>query len=155
MDISDKFNNKFKSHNFIVEGVSHEETITLIERTLAVGATDYSPKSIIHTVGRSPVTDENPLPVKADINIGDIEIGAVEIKDATSDTRAEVTTKGLAVFDETANSLAPAVYDYIALTYTGDNLTGVVFKIGGSGGTTVSTLTLAYTGSVLDSITQS
>lgn len=45
-------------------------------------------------------------------------------------------------------------YDYIALTYTGDNLTGVVYKTGGSGGTTVATLTLAYTGAVLDSVTK-
>ena len=52
------------------------------------------------------------------------------------------------------NSLVPATYDYISLSYTGDNLTTVVFKTGGSGGTTVSTLTLAYTGSVLDSVTQ-
>ena len=52
------------------------------------------------------------------------------------------------------NSLVPAVYDYIALSYTGVDLTGVVFKTGGVGGTTVSTLTLAYTGSVLDSVTK-
>ena len=35
-------------------------------------------------------------------------------------------------------------HDYIALGYTGTNLTGVVYKTGGSGGTTVATLTLAY-----------
>jgi hypothetical protein len=35
-------------------------------------------------------------------------------------------------------------HDYIALSYTGTNLTGVVYKTGGSGGTTVATLTLAY-----------
>jgi len=52
------------------------------------------------------------------------------------------------------NSLIPAEYDYISLSYTGSNLTGVVFKTGGSGGTTVSTLTLAYTGSRLDSVTK-
>jgi len=45
-------------------------------------------------------------------------------------------------------------HDYISLSYTGSNLTGVVYKTGGSGGTTVATLTLAYTGSVLDSITK-
>jgi hypothetical protein len=45
-------------------------------------------------------------------------------------------------------------YDYISLSYTGDNLTGVVYKTGGSGGTTVATLTLAYTGSVLNTITK-
>jgi hypothetical protein len=46
-------------------------------------------------------------------------------------------------------------HDFIDLTYTGDNLTGVVYKTGGSGGTTVATLTLAYTGSRLDSVTKS
>lgn len=38
-------------------------------------------------------------------------------------------------------------HDYIDLSYTGANLTGVVYKDGGSGGTTVATLTLAYDGS--------
>jgi hypothetical protein len=42
------------------------------------------------------------------------------------------------------NSLVPSQYDYISLTYTGANVTTVVYKLGGSGGTTVSTLTLAY-----------
>jgi hypothetical protein len=37
-------------------------------------------------------------------------------------------------------------HDYTALSYTGTNLTGVVYKTGGSGGTTVATLTLAYDG---------
>lgn len=44
------------------------------------------------------------------------------------------------------NNLVTSNYDYVSLSYTGDNLTGVVFKIGGSGGTTVATLTLAYDG---------
>ena len=39
------------------------------------------------------------------------------------------------------NALIPVVYDNIALSYTGSNLTGVVFK---TGVTTVATLTLAY-----------
>ena len=52
------------------------------------------------------------------------------------------------------NALVPDEYDYISLSYTGSNLTGVVFKSGGSGGTTVATLTLSYTGSVLDSVTK-
>jgi hypothetical protein len=46
-------------------------------------------------------------------------------------------------------------HDYIGCTYTGDNLTGVVYKTGGSGGTTVATLTLAYSGSNLTSVTRS
>jgi hypothetical protein len=47
-------------------------------------------------------------------------------------------------------------HDYIDLSYTGSNLTGVVYKTGGSGGTTVATLTLAYDGNNnLTSITKS
>ena len=45
-------------------------------------------------------------------------------------------------------------YDYISLGYTGSNLTSVVYKTGGSGGTTVATLTLAYSGSDLISVTR-
>ena len=55
---------------------------------------------------------------------------------------------------QTLNSLVPAQYDYIDLSYTGDNLTGVVFKQGGSGGITISTLTLAYSGANLVSVTK-
>jgi hypothetical protein len=47
-------------------------------------------------------------------------------------------------------------HDYIALSYTGANLTGVVYKDGGSGGTTVATLVLVYDGSGnLTSVTKS
>ena len=53
------------------------------------------------------------------------------------------------------SGLVPENYDYISLSYTGDNLTGVVYKTNGSGGTTVATLTLSYTGSVLDSVERS
>lgn len=52
------------------------------------------------------------------------------------------------------SNLVPDRYDYIELGYTGSNLTSVTYKTGGSGGTTVATLTLVYTGSQLDSITK-
>lgn len=58
-------------------------------------------------------------------------------------------------FVNLASSLVPAAYDYISLGYTGSDLTTVVYKTGGSGGTPVATLTLAYTGSRLDSVTKS
>ena len=45
-------------------------------------------------------------------------------------------------------------YDYVSLSYTGTNLTGVVFKLGGSNGVTMATLTLAYSGSDLTSVTK-
>jgi hypothetical protein len=46
----------------------------------------------------------------------------------------------------TLEGLSIPEHDYIDLSYTGTNLTGVVYKTGGSGGTTVATLTLAYDG---------
>lgn len=54
----------------------------------------------------------------------------------------------------TMSGLMIVAHDFIGLSYTGSNLTSVAFKTGGSGGTTVATLTLAYTGSRLDSVTK-
>lgn len=45
-----------------------------------------------------------------------------------------------------ASSLVPAAFDYIALSPTGTNPTTIVYKTGGSGGTTAATLTLTYDG---------
>jgi hypothetical protein len=65
-------------------------------------------------------------------------------------------TGALRVTDSGVNTgLAVPEHDYIGLTYTGSNLTTVVYKTGGSSGTTVATLTLAYTGSDLTSVTKS
>lgn len=50
--------------------------------------------------------------------------------------------------------LVPEAYDHIELSHTGSNLTGVVYRTGGASGTVVATLTLAYTGDVLDSVTK-
>lgn len=57
----------------------------------------------------------------------------------------QVMTSGLSIPD----------HDYVELSYTGSNLTGVVYKTGGSSGATVGTLTLAYSGSNLTSVTKS
>lgn len=46
-------------------------------------------------------------------------------------------------------------HDYVGLTYTGDNVTEIIYKTGGAGGTTVATLTLAYSGTNVTSITKS
>jgi hypothetical protein len=55
---------------------------------------------------------------------------------------------------QTLNSMVPSVYDYVSLGYTGADLTSVIFKLGGSGGTVVSTLTLAYASGNLTSVTK-
>ena len=52
------------------------------------------------------------------------------------------------------SSLVPTAYDYIALTYTDTDLTKAEYYTGGSGGTKVATLTLAYTAHVLQTVTK-
>jgi hypothetical protein len=62
----------------------------------------------------------------------------------------------LPVIDTVANALVPVAYDYISMSYTDGNLTGVIYKTGGASGTTVATLTLGYDGSNnLTSVTKS
>jgi hypothetical protein len=59
--------------------------------------------------------------------------------------------------EETLQSIAGfdiPKYDYVALGYTGSNLTTVQYYQGGSGGTLVGTLTLAYSGSDIINITK-
>lgn len=131
----------------------------------------------------NPISSSHPLFVElvnseVTLTVGDIEIGAVEGKDATTDTRWKIKSDGVdnalvmmqnsqplpsgASTEDTLknnleaiNSLTPSKYDYIELSYTDSNLTGVIYKSGGSGGTTVSTLTLAYTDGNLVSVTKS
>ncbi len=45
------------------------------------------------------------------------------------------------------SNLAIPEHDYVSCSYTGSNLTGVVFKFGGASGITVATLVLTYDGS--------
>jgi hypothetical protein len=79
------------------------------------------------------------------------------------DNAAEVTDAGALKVDIGGAALSVVVddglgipaHDYIALTYTGTNLTGVQYRTGGAGGTIVGTLTLAYSGSNLISVTKS
>lgn len=93
------------------------------------------------------------------LEAGDIEIGAVEIKDGTTDTRIDfgqqVDTASLPIVP--SNALVPEKHDYIDLDYNASRqLDTVTFKTGGSGGTTVATLALVYTGDGdLDTVTKS
>lgn len=53
------------------------------------------------------------------------------------------------------NQLVSEKFDYIELSYTSGDLTGVIYKLGGSSGTTVATLILVYSGGNLVSVTRS
>lgn len=43
--------------------------------------------------------------------------------------------------------------DYVALSYSGANLTGLVYRRGGASGEVIATFVLAYSGSTLVSVT--
>jgi hypothetical protein len=69
-----------------------------------------------------------------------------------TDTQLRATAVPVSGTINTLTGLDIPKHDNIALTYTGENLTAVAYKLGA---TTVATLTLAYTGSRLDSVTKS
>ena len=56
------------------------------------------------------------------------------------------------VYQEIVSGLVNQPYDEIALSYTGTDLTGVVYRLAG---VTVATLTLGYTGTNLTSVVRS
>lgn len=79
------------------------------------------------------------------------KIQATESTDSESVGEITRTKQGNKIaMDVSINSLgAPSNYDDIVLTYTGDNLTTVVWKLAT---VTIRTATLSYTGSRLDEV---
>lgn len=68
------------------------------------------------------------------------------------DIRSASRTIGNAEFQLIGNGLVPEAYDELVLSYTGADLTGVVYKLSGA---TIATLTLSYTSGNLTSVTRS
>ncbi len=64
VDVTEPFNNETIEHTFVVDGFWNEENITLVLRTSGVNITGYSPPIILHSVGKKPITSENPLAVE-------------------------------------------------------------------------------------------
>lgn len=52
------------------------------------------------------------------------------------------------------SQLVPEAFDYFEASYTGSDLTGVVYKTGGPSGTVVATLALTYSGGRLLTVTR-
>ena len=82
-----------------------------------------------------------------------MDVQRVAIHGASTDKDAGVDPQG--ALQVSLQGFQIPNFDYVGLSYTGDNLTTVTYKSGGSSGTTVATLTLAYSGSTLTSITKS
>ena len=100
--------------------------------------------------GKLPALSGGKIPVVGPLT--DAELRATAL--AVSDGGGSITVDGpltdaqlRAAAVKTLAGLEVPAHDYIDLSYTGANLTGVVYKDGGSGGSTVATLTLAYDGS--------
>lgn len=118
-------------------------------------------------VGKDPAGNKVPVAVDAagKIQIGGVQLDnlnvntdQIEAKQDTTNALLTTTAADLAATKASAASIAGMAIpanDYISLSYTGANLTGVVYKSGGAAGTTVATLTLAYSGSNLISVTKS
>lgn len=137
-----------------------------VSNMVAQGLTDTqlraTPVPVSGTVtATGPLTDTQlratPVPVSGTVtaNTGlsqpltDAQLRAVPVPvSGTVTVNQPVTTKEL-------NQLVPFQYDFIDLSYTGSDITTVVYKTGGAGGTTVATLTLAYISpGVLDTVTR-
>lgn len=90
--------------------------------------------------------DGGPVPVvfASGITISGVTLGAeVEITNDSGNPLPVV--QGLSV---------PG-HDFIGLAYSGTTVTGVTYKTGGSSGTTIATLALAYSGATLLSVEKS
>jgi hypothetical protein len=83
--------------------------------------------------------DGNPIPVS---DAG----GSLTVDGPLTDAELRATAVPVSGTVNVLTGLEIPEHDYIDLSYTGSNLTGVVYKTGGSAGTTVATLTLAYDG---------
>jgi hypothetical protein len=93
---------------------------------------------------------------------GDVNGGPVPVTFASGITVSGVSLGAeVEIANDTGNpvpiieGLGIPQHDYIEMTYSGSTMTGVVYKTGGSSGTTVATLALAYSGTTLISVTKS
>jgi hypothetical protein len=93
---------------------------------------------------------------------GDINGGPVPVAFASGVTISGVTLGAEVEITNDSGNPLPVVqglsipeHDYIQLAYSGSTLTGVTYKTGGAGGSTVGSLALAYSGTTLLSVTKS
>lgn len=82
------------------------------------------------------------------------QVQGVSIHGRNQDKQTTTTTDGaferLDVSAIIASSLIPKTYDFISFSPATNAPTSIVFKTGGSGGTTVATLTITYGTSGID-----
>ena len=84
--------------------------------------------------------------------VGSVQYQKVKLVNAAADSEEEIGTSAKPLPIISMSQLVPKLYDNIFLTYIGDNLTTVLYKVAGD---TVATLTLTYSGVMLETITRS
>lgn len=99
------------------------------------------------------VSEAAPFPVS--IQGADITIDNVTVSNEVEISNEEGNPVPVSGSVNTLAGLEIPPHDYISMSYTDGNLSGVVYKDGGSGGTTVATLTLSYTDGNLTSVAKS
>ena len=96
----------------------------------------------------NPATEEKQDDIITAINSSVVDpVGIKNVADTTINPATEEKQDNAITELEKLVGFEIGEYDYISLGYTGSNLTTVIYKTGGAGGTTVATLTLGYDGS--------
>jgi len=64
VNTQDKYNNESSEDTFVVADGSYNLDVSLSVRDTAQGVTGYTVRSMLHSVGNSPITKDNPLPIE-------------------------------------------------------------------------------------------
>ena len=65
---TEQFNNELKDHKYVVTGSFSEENIALELRTAVENISNLQEQNVLHSVGKKPVTPENPLSIFNETN---------------------------------------------------------------------------------------
>ena len=59
-----EFNNEYSEDTLVISGGMYNLNVSLSSRTKAQETTGYTVRSMLHSIGNSPVTRDNPLPIE-------------------------------------------------------------------------------------------
>lgn len=133
-------------------GASTESTLSAISAKLAA-------------LGQKAMSGSTPVAIASDQSAVPISAAALPLPSgaATESTLTGVLTTAAfqARIPSSVSGSLPIIgslgipaHDYVGISYTGDRVDAYTYKSGGSGGTTVATVTLGYTGDNVTSITK-
>lgn len=63
VNITEPFNNEIQTQTYVVEGSFLEENITTNIRTRVEHISELQTQNVLHSVGKKPITKDNPLPI--------------------------------------------------------------------------------------------